>query len=246
MNKLLNALIVDDEENARKLMRRLLEETLMFKEIAAASSVDEAFLIIENFDPDIVFLDIRMPGENGFSIAERLRNYKYQPGIIFVTAHEQYARDAIRTNAFDYLLKPVDRQKLSDCISRFMEARGQISAESAQRKPGEILRRLKRIRINTRTGTLFINPESILFCRAEGNYTAIGTGEKEHLCTMNIGRIAELLPRNGFLRVGRSYIINCEYLTTLDRKESSITLARESYIVKVMISKRHFKDLDML
>ncbi len=246
MQKNLKALLVDDEEPARVLLRRLLEETMFFSEIAAASSVEEALNVLEDFDPDIVFLDIRMPGESGFQVAEKLHNYSQQPGIVYVTAHEQYALRAVRSNAFDYLLKPVAREQLSECISRFITARDEINLHSSLVKPGEILKRLNRIRINTRNGTLFINPDTILFCRAEGNYTSIGTGDKEYLCTMNIGRIMEQLPLNGFTRIGRSYVINIEYLTVLDRKDNTVTLARDDHSVKLRISKRHIKDLDML
>jgi two-component system LytT family response regulator len=106
--------------------------------------------------------------------------------------------------------------------------------------------RLTRIRVNTRTGTLFINPADILFCKAEGNYTTVCTGKKHHLCSLNLGKVAELLPINGFLRVGRSYIVNFEYITMLDRKESSILLVRDGESVTVKIPRQHLKDLDIM
>lgn len=106
--------------------------------------------------------------------------------------------------------------------------------------------KITRIKVNTRTGVLFINPADILFCKAEGNYTAICTGKKQHLCSMNLGKVAELLPNNGFIRVGRSYIVNFEYITMLDRKESSIVLVRDDESVTVKIPKQHLKDLDIV
>jgi two-component system LytT family response regulator len=246
MEHKLSALIVDDENGARKLMKKLLEETMLFNEIRTAQSVFSAREVLKDFEPDMIFLDIRMPGKDGFEIVHDLSINKKKPGIVFVTAHEEYAIEAIKNNAFDYLLKPVDRSELKKCILKFIEKVKEETVAVTNDSSSDTLKKISRLRINTRTGTLFINPETILFCKAEGNYTTVCTGEKQHLCTMNIGKIEALLPGNGFIRIGRSYIINFEYITLLDRKESSITLVRDGESVKVNISKRHLKDLDLI
>ncbi len=108
------------------------------------------------------------------------------------------------------------------------------------------LKKFSRIKVNTRTGTVFINPATILFCKAEGNYTTICTGEKEYLCSLNLGKVKEQLPVSGFIRIGRSLIINFEYITLLDRKKSAVTLVRENESVTVKIPHQHLKDLDIL
>lgn len=245
MEQKLNALIIDDEENARILLRRLLEETFLFNEIITASSVDMAFRELNRFEPDIIFLDIKMPGKDGFSfiqeMPEQYRKYK----IVFVTAFDQYAIKAIKNQAFDYLLKPMNRKELRNCINRFIETREE-EIDKIPIKNTDHIGKLNRIRVNTRTGTLFINPNDILYCKAEGNYTAVYTGKKHYLCSMNLGKVEELLPSNGFIRIGRSYIINFEYITILDRKECTITLSREGDSVKVKIPRHHLKDLDNL
>jgi DNA-binding LytR/AlgR family response regulator len=244
MEQKLNALIVDDEENARILLARLLEETLLFDEIRSAESVDEAFKELNNFTPDIIFLDIKMPGKDGFEfirdLPESYRKYK----IVFVTAYDQYAIKAIKNQAFDYLLKPMNRKELKDCILRFLESREENSVNKDSIKTENP--KITRIRVNTRTGTLFINPVDILYCKAEGNYTSVCTGKKHYLCSLNLGKVLELLPKSGFLRIGRSHIINFEHITMLDRKECSILLSRESESVKVQIPRQHVKDLDNL
>ena len=107
MEQKLSALIVDDEESARKLLTKLLEETLCFNDIRLAQSVTSANIVLKKFDPDLIFLDIKMPGKDGFSIIHDLQHKKKKEGIIFVTAYEQYAIKAIKNQAFDYLLKPV-------------------------------------------------------------------------------------------------------------------------------------------
>ena len=246
MEQKLNALIVDDEENARILLTKLLEETSCFNEIKEAESVDAAVNELNSFEPDIIFLDIKMPGKDGFSFIEELpENYKKYK-IVFVTAYDQYALKAIKNQAFDYLLKPLNRIELKQCINRFIERRNEDYENNSPVKVIEIAGKITRIKVNTRSGTLFINPADILLCKAEGNYTSVYTGKKQHLCSMNLGKLEELLPQNGFIRIGRSHIINFEYITMLDRKESTVILSKDNETVKVKIPRQHLKDLDKL
>jgi two-component system, LytTR family, response regulator len=246
MEQKLNSLIIDDEENARILLSKLLEETLLFKEIRSSQSVDEAYTELKRYEPDIIFLDIKMPGKDGFAFIQDLPESFMLDRIVFVTAYDQYAIKAIKNQAFDYLLKPVNRKELKQCLTRFVERKQKEAEAERPHKIPEQHERITRIRVNTRNGTLFINPADILFCKAEGNYTTVCTGKKHHLCSMNLGKIAELLPKNGFIRVGRSYIVNFEYITMLDRKECTIILVREGESVTVKIPRQHLKDLDII
>jgi two-component system LytT family response regulator len=246
MEQKLNALIVDDEENARLLLSKLLEETLQFNNIRLAKSVDDAYMELNRFEPDIIFLDIKMPGKDGFAFIQDLPQKYNIYKIVFVTAYDQYAIKAIKNQAFDYLLKPVNRKELKQCLIRFIERKNDDTDNGPSLKIFESHERLTRIRVNTRTGTLFINPADILFCKAEGNYTSVCTGKKQHLCSMNLGKVEEMLPKNGFIRVGRSYIINFEYITMLDRKECTIVLVREGESATIKIPRQHLKDLDII
>jgi len=246
MKQKLSALIVDDEKNARILLNKLLEETLLFNDIRLAQSVSAAYIELTRFEPDIIFLDIKMPGKDGFAFIQDLPQRNKMHKIVFVTAYDQFAIKAIKNQAFDYLLKPVNRKELKQCITRFIERKNDDPDTERQAKTVESHEKITRIRVNTRTGTLFINPADILFSKAEGNYTTICTGKKQYLCSMNLGKVAELLPKNGFIRVGRSHIVNFEYITMLDRKESTITLVRDGESVTVKIPKRHLKDLDIM
>lgn len=246
MERKLNSLIIDDEKNAIMLLNKLLEETLLFNDIRLAQSVEEAYVELKQFEPDIIFLDIKMPGKDGFAFIQDLPDKYKVDKIVFVTAYDQYAIKAIKNQAFDYLLKPVNRKELKQCITRFIE---RINKDIETERPLRIIEspgRVTRIRVNTRNGTLFINPAEVLFCKAEGNYTTICTGKKHHLCSMNLGKVAELLPKNGFIRVGRSYIVNFEYITMIDRKECTILLVRDQESVTVKIPRQHLKDLDII
>jgi two-component system LytT family response regulator len=246
MGQKLSALIVDDEENARILLNKLLEETSLFDDIRVTQSVPAAYSELSRFEPDIIFLDIKMPGRDGFGFIQDLPQKYKMHRIVFVTAYDQFAIKAIKNQAFDYLLKPVSRKELKQCILRFIERRNDDPGTGSQIKAIESGEKITRIRVNTRTGTLFINPADVLYSKAEGNYTTICTGKKQYLCSMNLGNILELLPKKGFIRIGRSYIVNLEYITMLDRKNSSITLVRDSESVTVKIPRLHLKDLDII
>jgi two-component system LytT family response regulator len=246
MERKLRALIVDDEESARQLLCKLLEETLCFSEIRLAASVASANNELIDYEPDIIFLDIKMPGKDGFAFLQDLSANPDKPGIVFVTAYEQFAIKAIKNQVFDYLLKPVNRKELKQCILRFLDRIQKSKVGDILPKTGDYHEKISRIKINTRTGTFFINPATILYCKADGNYTIICTGEKQHLCSMNLGKIEEQLPKNGFIRAGRSHIINYEYITMLDRKESVVTLNRDGESAKVKLPRQHLKDLDLI
>lgn len=243
MGQKLSALIVDDEESARKLLAKLLEESEFFTEIRQVKSSAAAIAEVNRFDPDLIFLDIRMPGKDGFTLINDLPPKKVKPGIVIVSAFDEFALKAIKNQAFDYLLKPVNRKELRQSILKYIEGRtADASADKLARDP----EKFSRIRVSTRTGTIFINPSSVLFCKAEGNYTSICTGDKQHLCSMNLGKMEEMLSGNNFIRVGRSYILNMEYLTMLDRKQSIVTLERSGQSVKLKIPRQHMKDLDTI
>lgn len=245
MEQKLSALIVDDEESARKLLKALLEETLYFSEIRTANSANSAQIELSDFEPDIIFLDIKMQGKDGFAFLEDLKKEPNRGEIVFVTAYDQYAIKAIKNQAFDYLLKPVNRKELKQCIVRFNERKKADFLNNNSIKVIQKEERLTRIRVNTRTGTVFINPSSILYCKADGNYTVICTGEKQHLCSINLGKVAEMLPGKTFIRLGRSHIINLEFITLLDRRESTVTLTRNGESATVKVPKQHLKDLDI-
>jgi two-component system LytT family response regulator len=163
-----------------------------------------------------------------------------------VTAYEQYAIKAIKNGAFDYLLKPVNRKELNHCILRYSERMNGSQNFNYHEKPVDLQDKIPRIKVTSRGGTLFINPASILYCKADGNYTTICTGEKKHLCSMNIGKVEKLLSRTRFIRLGRSLIINSESIVFLDKKESTITLVRDKESVQVKIPKQHLKDLHLV
>ncbi|MBK9391375.1 MAG: response regulator transcription factor [Bacteroidetes bacterium] len=246
MESKLKALIVDDEEGARKLLKKLLDETHHFTDLRLADSASSATTEMKDFDPDMVFLDIRMPEKDGFDFLMDMSHRNGRPGIVFVTAYEQYALKAIKQHAFDYLLKPVNRKELKQCIQKYISGRSENASQIPQPVHQVLTDKIKRVKVSTRTGTLFVNPANILYCKADGNYTVIHSGGKELLCSMNIGKLREMLPETSFLRIGRSLILNIEHITHLDRRQSIVTLVNQGESVSVKIPRNHLKELEMI
>ena len=226
MEDLLKILVVDDEPEARELLRYMLQESDGISVIGTAGDVDEGLRILKEEKPHLVLLDIQMPGKDGFHLIEQIQGTDHEPGVIFVTAYEHYAIQAIRNSVFDYILKPVHQEELDDAILRF-RTRGRKNQNQELNQLIETLRSHGpvRVKLNTRAGYLLIDPSEVVFCEADGNYTHIqlANGTRE-TTTQNLGNIEELFEGSTFFRAGRSYLLNLKYLARVDRKNSHCLL----------------------
>ncbi len=241
MTKLLKILLVDDEPEARELLTYMLAGQKGVSIVGTAGNVDEALKLVEKEPPHLVLLDIQMPEKDGFHFIEQVHNSGTNPGIIFVTAYEHYAIQAIRNSVFDYILKPVHQEELESAIERFREEESKVQEQDFQ-KLMEVLRdsRPSRIKLNTRSGYVLIDPSDIVYCKADGNYTHIqlNRGNSE-FTTQNLGSIEEMLDGNSFFRASRSYLLNLRYISRVDRKSSNCLLEYpgNSWSVKIPAQK---------
>jgi DNA-binding LytR/AlgR family response regulator len=217
----LRILIVDDEPEARELLKFILQEKDDLEVVGMAASVDDAVLLMEKKHPDLVFLDIHMPGKDGFQFIEMVRQSPQDPGIIFVTAFDNYAIQAIRNSVFDYIMKPVRQDELMAAIGRF-RTRQHTQKTDELSELIQVLRRHEhnKVKLNTRSGYVLVHPPDVLYCKADGNYTHLQMANGNHvLSSLNLGAMEELLKHESFFRVSRSYLINLRYLTKVDRKD---------------------------
>jgi len=218
----LRILIVDDDPEARDLLKFILQERNGLRVVGLAGCVDDAIALLRKEKPDLVLLDIQMPGKDGFHFIEQIKMSGLEPGIIFVTAFDHYAIQAIRNSVFDYIMKPVMQEELFTAITRFSNRRSKGEVTNLS----ELIEALKgqgtdKIKLNTRSGYMLIHPSEVVFCQADGNYTHIqlSAGNRE-ITTQNLGAIEELLNSGAFFRVSRSYLVNLKYLARVDRKNS--------------------------
>jgi two-component system LytT family response regulator len=204
---MLNALIIDDEKNSRDILEwQLNKHCPDVKVLASAGSPLEAIEMIRKLKPDLVFLDIQMPELNGFELLEKMNPIDFE--IIFTTAFNEHAVKAFKYNAMDYLLKPIDVVELKAAISKVVNKIKAIhsSVESAPRRP-------KRMALTTSSSLIFIDPENIIYCEGESNYTNfhLTTPEKKILVSRTLKEIEGILNAYDFFRIHNSYFINMKH-----------------------------------
>lgn len=245
--KTIRALIVDDEEEARNLLERLLQRIPGITVIGKAASADEALESVINCLPDLVFLDVNMPEKNGFQLVDYFKKYLLNTTVVFVTAHAEFAIDAMKVSAFDYLLKPVLMSQLTDTILRFKAEKLLIlNAHNAERL-SEKTSHFCKIKFNTRTGYILVSPADIMYCEAEVNYTNIYFGkDNREIVTVNLGRMEEILAPYSFYRISRSVLINQLYLSKADRQKKKCLLVKDNERVQLDIPPNHIRELEKL
>jgi DNA-binding LytR/AlgR family response regulator len=196
----IRTLVVDDEAPARSELRYLLAAHGDVDVVGEAASVAEALVLAEAHGPDVVFLDVEMPGVTGLQAAPLLHS-----AIVFVTAHPGYAVDAFSVEAFDYLLKPVDPERLARVLERLRER----SSESAG--PAE------RIPVVAAGGTELLDVDEVHYVQADGDYARVHTYDRTLLCTTSLRELEERLPPARFVRIHRSYLVNVAKVAAVRR-----------------------------
>jgi two-component system LytT family response regulator len=245
-NKTINAIIIDDEERARRTLRLLIETFCPDVEILGTyKNVPEGVLAINKLNPQLVFLDIEMPEYNGFELLGFFRDIDFE--IIFVTAYNQYALKAFEVSAVDYLLKPVDSDLLIKAISK---VEGRLQNNSMQERLSTLQANtqnevFKRIALPVSDGLLFIEIEEIVLLEADGAYTSVFLkDDSEILVSKRLKFFEEVLKeRPAFYRPHRSFIVNINFVKKLNRNESTLELDNKKAIPLPRNKKNEFEDL---
>jgi two-component system, LytTR family, response regulator len=203
----MRALLVDDEPLARRELRRLLAEFPWVEIVGEAGHVEEAREGIEALTPALVFLDIQMPGGSGFDLLARL---EHVPLVIFTTAHDQYALRAFEVNALDYLLKPVERERLAAALAR-VQAK---DPESAPVAPSE--RALEQLFVRDGERCWFVPLREVSLLTAEGNYVRMLWGRSRPLLGRSLTTLEQRLDPKRFFRANRRDIINLDFIQRVE------------------------------
>lgn len=211
-------LIIDDEKLARDLVREYLLMIPDLELLGECSKGTEAVEQINNLKPDLIFLDVQMPGMNGFEVLEEI---DHQPNVIFITAYDQHAIKAFEKNAVDYLLKPLDEDRLRTAVLRAQKRKGQEPSNV-----DGLIESLRPERKSSYDTHIFVQKseklfnlavDDILFLEASGDYTVITTKSDQYVSSSGIGRLEELLIPDIFFRVHRSTIINIHHLKEIEK-----------------------------
>ena len=233
----MKAIIIDDEAKARRIMQLFLEEYCPTVEVVAAvGSVSEGVKVIQRHAPDVVFLDIEMPGYNGFQLLDFFETIDFE--IVFATAYSEYAIKAFQVSAIDYLLKPIQIDQLIAAVQKVAHSRevNTIQQRLATLQANMTERRIQRIMLPLADGSLFIDLKDIICLKAEGSYVQffLADGNKI-LVSKNLKEYeGQLTTTEGFFRTHRSYLVNGSHVQRINSdglvlltRNLCATLARE-------------------
>lgn len=228
---MLRAIIIDDELTGINTLKLLIEKhTPDVRIIASSTDPHEGIKIINDYLPDILFLDVSMPKMNGFELLEKLSFRSFH--LVFTTAHNEYALQAIKNKATDYLLKPIDIDELKTCIDAI------TTIPATKPVPNNSL---KNIALSVKDGVIFVKPEEIIRLEAEGSYTMfILKNNQKHLVSKGLKEYENLLLTESFFRCHNSHIVNLYEVTKLVSNEGLFVRMSDNSLVEV--SKRS-KDL---
>jgi two-component system, LytTR family, response regulator len=218
---MLKVLLIDDEERATDALRLMIEKTVPeIKQVYVCNDSRQAAEMIHVYQPGLVFLDIQMPHMNGFELLEKMPNKNFK--IIFTTAYNEYAIQAIRFSAFDYLLKPVDMEELQNSVHRFLENNEDYKLQYELLK--NIMHNIQapsaeefRLALPTKEGVHFLTPHEIIRCEAVGNYTKFFTDKsRTYLISKTLGEYDVLLTPHSFIRTHKSHLVNKKFISFID------------------------------
>ena len=204
--------IVDDERLARSELKRLLKNFSAIEIIGEAANADEAIEKIETVRPDLLFLDIQMPGRNGFELLESLI---YTPRVIFTTAFDEYALKAFEFNALDYLLKPVEQKRLAAAIGK-VENHRREEEEKNIRSNSAPLGDTDQIFVKDGERCWFVKLRDVRLLESEGNYTRLYFDKNKPLILRSLNYLEERLDEKTFFRASRKHIINLRWIETIE------------------------------
>ena len=202
----IRTLIVDDEAPARGELRYLLAAHPEVEIVGEAANAGEALALAERVRYDVVFLDIELPGLTGLEAARLILDRRERPAVVFVTAHERYALHAFAVEAFDYLVKPVDPERLARVVERMAQERRR-EAPPVEKIPV----------VSAGGAKTLVDYEAVYWIEADGDYSRVHTYDRSYLSTSSLRELDELLPANRFSRIHRGHLVNLAKVAAVRR-----------------------------
>lgn len=244
----MKTIIVDDERLARNELKRLLEDFPRINIVAEAANADEAIELISEHQPDLLFLDIQMPGRNGFELLEALEDNV--PEVIFTTAYDEYALKAFEFNALDYILKPIETARLAEAIQKVEEEIGRNS--SVTKDSASYLGENDQVFVKDGEKCWFVKLGKVRLFESMGNYVRLHFDDQKPMILKSLNSLEEKLDPKVFFRANRKHIVNLQHIDKIEPWFSGgllVTLKgaeKNSPLEKIEISRRQsikFKDL---
>jgi len=236
----MKALIIDDERLARTELKRLLTPFKEIKVVGEAVNADDGLEKIQELKPDLLFLDIQMPGKTGFEMLEELDSV---PTVIFVTAYDEYALKAFEYNALDYLLKPIEPKRLEETVNKLIEKKRKKTISELDKN---FLSEGDQVFVKDGEKCWFVKLENVRLFESEGNYVRIYFGENKPLILRTLNYLDERLDDKTFFRANRKHIVNLKWIASIEPWLNGGLLVKLKDGQKVEVSRRQaikFKDM---
>ena len=230
----MNALIIDDERLARNELRRLLSQHPEIQVAGEAGNAEQAREQIAALAPDVIFLDIQMPGKTGFELLEELE--APVPHVVFTTAYDEFAVRAFEFNALDYLMKPIDPVRLAGAVEKLRGAAGRVQERAARLAPED------KVFVRDGDRCWFVEVRSIRLLESEGNYTRIHFEGAQPQLFRSLNAMEERLDPKSFFRANRRQIINLAWIEAIEPWFSSGLLVTLKGGAKVELSRRQAQE----
>jgi two-component system LytT family response regulator len=235
----MKALIIDDERLARKELVKLLEEHPSIEIVGEAVNADEAEQMINELNPDLLFLDIQMPGRTGFQLLESLESV---PLVVFTTAYDEFALKGFEVNALDYLLKPIQAERLSEAVQKIMDK----ERAKAGRAAGKKLGLEDQVFVKDGERCWFVNLANIRFFESDGNYIKVYFDANRPMIHKSLNALDDRLDERAFFRASRKHIINLSWVEAIEPWFNGGLMVKLRGGDKVEVSRRQaakFKDM---
>lgn len=235
---MLRVIIIDDEKKGRQVLELMLKKYCENVEITAvADSAEAGRKAIRQYKPDLVFLDVEMPAENGFDLLQSFEKIDFN--VVFVTAHDHYAVKAIKISALDYLLKPINLEELKQAVGKAEKSRKQSQPEDQYKLLFQSLKTSQsKIGVPTRQGLVFVEVNEIIRCEAQSNYTTIYlSGGEKHIAAKTLKEFEQSLADFDFIRVHQSHLVNAHHIKQYIKGDGGFLILSDK--TEVEVSRRH-------
>ncbi|MBV4357168.1 LytR/AlgR family response regulator transcription factor [Pinibacter aurantiacus] len=240
---MIKTVLIDDERLARTELKKLLIDFPEIEVVAEAANANEGLEKIESLNPDLIFLDIQMPGKTGFEMLSELNRVPY---VIFTTAYDEYALKAFEVNALDYLLKPIEPKRLADAVQKLQNAEEkdmQVSSENANKS---LLSENDQVFVKDGERCWFVKLSEIRLFESVGNYAKVYFGPNKPLILKSLNALEERLDEKVFFRANRKHIVNLRMIEKIEPYFNGGLLLELKGAEKIEVSRRQtvkFKEM---
>ncbi len=230
----LKTLIVDDEAPARLELRYLLDKITNIQVIGEATNAIEAIELIKALNYDLIFMDIQMPGLSGLEVVATLKEMPRMPAVVFVTAYSEHAVKAFELDAVDYLVKPIDEDRLARTVAKVEKL---LTSQPATLKPKPAVEKslidIDRIPVESRGKTLLLSIKDIVYISSRNDIVFVHTADNTYITRFTLKNLEERLQSKSFLRVHRGYIVNLRHVIEI------VPMYGRSYVLKVRCNQQN-------